>query len=405
MAVVCGLMFYGCGGHSHDGHDHGASSSVHSHDKENDHDHGAELCAAEVKSDEPGEEGDAPGEVYFSDEQARQVGLALEAPRKERLGQVIKTTAKVLPAQNDEYVVVATASGVVSLDAGALVEGRRVEAGATLLSITGGGMADGNISVRYAEAEAEYERAKAAYERKKELRGDKIVSEQEYEVSRGEYEAARSVYENLKRGLSHGKKNITSPIGGYVREVTARPGAYVEAGYPLAVVAKGRDLLLKADVPSRYYHLLSKITTANVRRMGDGRSFTLEDLGGKLLSYSRATGAESMLVPVIFQVRNNDELLPGSLVEIYIRAGGDSESLTVPSSAILEEMGSYFVFIASDEAEHYLKRPVTLGSTDGIRTEVRSGIASSDMVVITGGVNIKLAQGSGALDAHSGHAH
>jgi hypothetical protein len=51
------------------------------------------------------------------------------------------------------------------------------------------------------------------------------------------------------------------------------------------------------------------------------------------------------------------------------------------------------------------KREVKIGTTDGMRTEIKSGISSLDRIVCKGAILVKLAQSSGTLDAHSGHVH
>jgi hypothetical protein len=48
---------------------------------------------------------------------------------------------------------------------------------------------------------------------------------------------------------------------------------------------------------------------------------------------------------------------------------------------------------------------VKIGSTDGLKTEITKGISATERIVSKGAVLVKLAQSSGALDAHSGHVH
>ena len=76
----------------------------------------------------------------------------------------------------------------------------------------------------------------------------------------------------------------------------------------------------------------------------------------------------------------------------------------MPNEAIVEEMGSYFLFVKVHEGE-YEKRLVTLGSTDGLRTEVTSGLQAGEVVVAKGASMVRLAQNSAALDPHAGHVH
>ena len=48
---------------------------------------------------------------------------------------------------------------------------------------------------------------------------------------------------------------------------------------------------------------------------------------------------------------------------------------------------------------------IQTGATDGIRTEVTGGLRDDERIVTKGAILVKLAQATGALDAHSGHVH
>ncbi|MBC8319158.1 MAG: efflux RND transporter periplasmic adaptor subunit, partial [Bacteroidetes bacterium] len=93
-----------------------------------------------------------------------------------------------------------------------------------------------------------------------------------------------------------------------------------------------------------------------------------------------------------------------SFVEIYLKTLTNSEALTVPNTALLEDQGSYFVYVQTTP-ELFEKREVKIGVTDGLKTEIIKGIAYNERIVTKGAILIKLAQATGTLDAHSGHVH
>jgi multidrug efflux pump subunit AcrA (membrane-fusion protein) len=55
--------------------------------------------------------------------------------------------------------------------------------------------------------------------------------------------------------------------------------------------------------------------------------------------------------------------------------------------------------------ELFEKREVKVGRNDGRGAEILSGLLATERVVTAGAVQIKLAQATGTLDAHSGHVH
>lgn len=364
--------------HGHEGHDHEG------HDHEHHH-HGANV-------------------VEFSNAQGLKVGLTLEKVAPRAFGQVIKTSAQVLPSPEGASEAVAKASGVVRFSSSALVEGAAVKAGQQLCSIVSDGMADNNMSVRFAEASARYNSAKATYERKKNLAEDKIVSQSDLEAARAEYETAKAAYDNLKGNFSKNGAVVKAPISGYVQQIHASNGGFVEAGQPVFTISQNRDLQIRAEVQPRYYAALKNIDEVTIRVPGDEHVYTLKELGGSLVSYGKSTDAACPLVPVIFKVRNTGTLLSGSFVTLYMSTRSDHQAITVPNEGLVEEMGNFFVFVKVCDGE-YEKRLVTIGSTDGLRTEILSGVNEGDIVVAHGASMVKLAQGAGALDPHAGHVH
>ena len=372
-------------GHDHDeAHEHG-HDEAHEHEHEHHHDHG-------------------PNVVQFSNAQGLKVGLTLEKVAPRPFGQVIKTSAQVLPSQGDEREATASASGVVVFTNANLVEGAAVKAGQQLFEIESSGMADNNMNVKFQEASARYNAAKAAFERKQQLAEDKIVSQSDLETARAEYASAKAAYDNLKGNFSQRGAVVRAPISGYIQRINVSNGGFVEAGRSVVTVSQNRDLLIRAEVQPRYYACLKNIAGVNIRIPSDEHVYTLEELGGSLVSYGRATDADCPLVPVTFRVRNNGNLLSGSFVTLYISTQAEQEVITVPNESVVEEMGNYFVFVKVCDGE-YEKRLVTLGATDGRRTEVVAGVQAGDIVVGRGAAMVKLAQNSGALDPHAGHVH
>lgn len=319
-------------------------------------------------------------------------------------GTVIRTVAQVLPSSSDEYTVTAKASGIVVIPAAGLVEGQQADAGQALFYIESGDMADNNLSVRYKEAESAYNLASSEYERKRELAEDKIVSEAELLRAKSDFEKAKAVYENMLRNFAGGRPAGKAPVSGYVKSVFVSNGDYVEAGNPVLSMSRNRDLYIKAEVRPKYFGLLDKVESVNFRTMNGEELYSLEELGGRMVSYGKSLGSDSPLLPVTFRLDNSIGLLPGTFVELFIRTRGTGDVLTVPSEAIVEEMGNHFVYVQLTP-EFFEKTEVRTGMTDGVRTEILSGLDGSERVVAKGAVLVKLAHSAGTLDAHSGHVH
>lgn len=265
-------------------------------------------------------------------------------------------------------------------------------------------MAEGSLEVRKQEIMAEYERAKADYERKKELADERIVSQKDLQEALASYIKAEKEYRNMSENFPDGKQVTKSPLTGYVKNIAIKNGDYVEAGQLIMTVADNSKVYIKADLQPKYYSVLKDIVSANIKNINDDKVYSLEDLSGRLLSYGKSTGTGNPLIPVTFEIKNNGTFIPGAFVDLYIKTVGDEEGVMVPNSAIVEEMGSHFVFVQTGH-DLYEKRPVVRGVTDAEKTQIIRGVDNGETIVTKGAIFIKLAQGSGKLDPHAGHVH
>lgn len=155
---------------------------------------------------------------------------------------------------------------------------------------------------------------------------------------------------------------------------------------------------------TKYYPLLTQISDVTFHVPNSRNTFTLSDLGGKLVSFGKSVDNEHPLIPVLFQIDNKVDWIPGSFVELFIRTSGEKLSVVVPQKSIIEEMGNYFVYVQLTP-EYFEKRQVSVGKTDGNFTEILSGLDGSERVVTDGSILVKIMQSAGGLDAESGHQH
>lgn len=342
--------------------------------------------------------------TVFTKEQSWKIDFATDFPQTEPFGAVLKTTAQVQSAQGDEIIVPAKASGIVTFNAGEVLVGKSVSNGQTLLTISSTGLSTNNATVQFAEAKNNFEKASADYERAKELAKDQIVSTKDLLHAKNQYDNAKVAYNTMSRNFSASGQIVKSPLSGFIKQLYVQNGQNVEAGQPIVSVSQNKTLLLRADVQQKHASILGSIRTANIRIPNENKTYTLEQLNGSVLSYGKSADIDNYLIPVNLKIDNVGGFVSGSFVEVYLRCRTSERALTLPNQALLEEQGVYSVYVQV-HPELFEKREVKIGETDGIRTEISSGITAKDRVVTKGVVMIKLAQATGTLDAHSGHTH
>ena len=393
-------------GHQHEGHDHEGHNHDHEGHDHDSHHHEAEAVHQEAEAHAHG----GSDEIILPPAKAQAAGVKVATITPQPFHAVIHTSGQVLAAQGEERTVVAPMAGIVSFR-NRLTEGMSVGKGTPLLTLSASRLAEGDP---VAKARINYETARQAYERAERLVKEQIISRKAYEEARQTYENARITYEGLGgQPTGNGKPQsghqtstgqaVTAPLAGYVKELLVNEGDYVEVGQPLTRITQDRKLFLRADVSQSHYRQLSTLHTAHFRPAAEQQTYALSELNGRLLSYGKAAGSNSHYLPVTFEFDNRGDIMPGAFSEVWLISSPIEGALILPKSALVEEQGSYFVFIQLDE-EGYRKQLVTTGADDGRNIQIVSGIKAGQRIVIEGAQQVKLAATSNAIPAHS-HEH
>jgi len=138
------------------------------------------------------------------------------------------------------------------------------------------------------------------------------------------------------------------------------------------------------------------ITTAS------NKAYQISECNGKMIAGS--TNVQTLgQIPVRFEIESNTDLIPGSIATVYLWYDNNDKTITVPASAIVEEQGTYYVFIEKT-GESFEKRRVGISTSDGLRVSITDGLAKDEWVVVKGAMLVKLASMSGAIPSH-GHVH
>ena len=352
--------------------------------------------AIDAKKEEP-----KGSQISYLKEQAWKVEFANMPVIRQSFNEIIKTTGEILPAQGDEMVVTANANGIVTFSGNKAVVGTSVRAGEMLFAISGKNLTDGNTETRFTQAKVAYDKAKADFDRGQELSKDNIVSQKDFLEIKARYETEQANYNNLSRNYQSGGQKVVSPISGFVKNVLVAEGQYVSIGQPIASVSQNRNLVLKAEVSQKFFSKLPLISSANFKTAYDGKTY--KALNGKLLSFGKSNDANTLFIPVTFSFDNKGEVVPGSLVDVYLKLQPFDGAIVIPVSALIEEQGMFYAYVQT-AGESFVKRELKLGGSDGINIQVLSGLNEGERVVTKGAYQIKLATASGAIPLH-GHAH
>jgi membrane fusion protein, heavy metal efflux system len=346
---------------------------------------------------------EVPGATVFTKEQSWRVDFATSQVQKQTFGPVIKTTGLVLPSLGDETTLNAQTNGLIAFSGNMPYEGSMVAAGKPIMTISGGSLAESNAAVRYREARNNFERSKADHDRISLLVTEGILSERELLDARNAYLNAEATFENLRRHFSENGQSVTSPWSGYVKQLLVSEGQFVEMGQPIIRIARNREQIIRAEVQQQYAGAINMVKEVNIS-WGQDHTTTVTDLSANVLTIGQVLNPQTNMLPVSLLLKGSAIMLPGSLVNVYFKTSSANPVLVVPNTALIEEQGNFFVFVQI-HPESFLKQQVKVGQTDGMLTEIASGLAGNERIVTKGSIMVKLAAASGNLDPHAGHVH
>jgi len=242
-----------------------------------------------------------------------------------------------------------------------------------------------------AQSRATYEEAEKNVKRSEDLFRKNMIAQQEYEASRRAFEVARSQYEASREDLRVKKDYsvIRTPFGGVVSK------KYTEVG---ELLLPGKQIVTVVDPDSTY--ILATIDEVDVARLRLTQPVTVtidafagEKFEGTIRRISPIVSGgklETRTADVwIYLNKKDHRIKPGMSADIEVLITTLTGVLSVPSQAIVERDGKKQVFVAEDRklgagsSTHVHLRPVQVGESNWIATEVRKGLAAGDIVITT----------------------
>lgn len=251
-----------------------------------------------------------------------------------------------------------------------------------------------NAENRVRRAKISLQNTKREYERNKKLYDDGVISEATYRQFEIDYENAqeesRAAADNLdliKRGStkSSGKianTNVRATINGMILDVPVEEGnSVIEAntfneGTTIAMIANMDEMIFKGNVDE-----------SDVGRVKVGMPLVLtigaieEEKFDAELEYISPKGVEENGA-IQFEIRARVNLKEGQFIRSGYSANGDivldsrSNTLAVSESWVIFEGDSAYVEVEKS-SQKFEKVAIKLGLSDGIQTEVVSGLDST----------------------------
>lgn len=377
--VIAAIVFTGllCGCH------HESNELAHNHNHAHD--------SADIIDE--GEHNHSPSHIIIEPEQAQKLGIKVSRLKAGEFQEAIPVDGAIDYSPVGQGIASARSGGILTFSP-SITLGSQVVAGQAIASISGAGMAGGDVTEN---ARVQVEAAKRELQRLEPLHAEGIVSTRDYNAALQAYEIAKAA---LGATSSSRGSVVTSPVTGVITSLTASQGQAVNPGDAIATIASSNQVVLRVNVPVRYSSDIASFTDADFRINGTSGLLSVSKLNGHRVNASTVI-AQNGYIPLYFSI-SNKTLTPGTYCEVYLHSPQKNETLSLPLSAISEQQGQTFVYVRLD-ADGYEKRPVSLGRSSADRVEVAGGLHAGDDVVTEGVTFLRLGEASGVRP--EGHTH
>lgn len=207
--------------------------------------------------------------------------------------------------------------------------------------------------------------------RSKELTRKKVTSRSELDKWQNELDAAQSDLESARKRLRD--RVITAPMDGVVLRREAEEGQIVDTKDVIFWVGQPSPLEIIADVDEEDIALVKEGQKALIK----ADAFPDEPIEGKVKLITPRGDSLSRNFRVRITLNESSKIRIGMTVEVNIVAGEKKDALLVPNSAFVSQGSVVWV-----EAGGLKKREVKKGIVGENMTEVLSGLAENDRVVL-----------------------
>lgn len=179
--------------------------------------------------------------------------------------------------------------------------------------------------------------------------------------------------------------DISSPVDGQVLRVVKQSEGVVLAGAPIIEVGNPAALEVVVDVLSQDATRISPDAPVSIERWGGERPLKAHVRLVEPSAFTKisALGVEEQRVNVVVDLDEPREhwssLGDGFRVEARISVWRGDDVLRLPASAVFRAEESWAAFVA--QGGKAMTRPVEIGQTNGLQTEVLSGLEEGEKVI------------------------
>ncbi len=249
-------------------------------------------------------------------------------------------------------------------------EGKQVSKGTVIARIN-----DADLQAQLRKSAVQLEMAELSEQRLKKLLEVNGVNQADYDLALNQVNSLKADLEITQALID--KTVIKAPFDGVVGLRQVSNGAIVTTATILATIQATNPLKVDFNVPEEYIGYVRKGATVDVQiDKGDGR---LEK--AQIIATEPQIDVTSRNVTVR-GILGNSKASPGSFAKVYLKLGGEHNSIMVPTNSIIPEAKTKKVVVVKNGLATLVSVVTGVRQTDLV--EITSGLAVGDTVVVSG---------------------
>ncbi len=249
------------------------------------------------------------------------------------------------------------------------VLGRKVARGQLLVKLDAAEM-----KARLEQAQAGLQQAERDWKRVSSLLAQQAATRSDYDAANSHYLAATAMVAEAQAMMAY--VEVLAPFDGVVTRKAAEVGDLAAPGKPLLELEDASSLQLEADVPESLAAGIQESARMSLRVEA-----LPDEIRGTVVETAPAADPVSRTFRVKLDVPFHPQLRPGQFARLLVPRG-ESVSMRVPSSAVLQRGQMDVVFVVENQrARLHLVR---IGRSAHDETEILSGLEANDAVITDG---------------------
>jgi membrane fusion protein (multidrug efflux system) len=250
-------------------------------------------------------------------------------------------------------------------------EGSRVQKDQLLVKID-----DSELRAQLKKVEIQEKLAGDEEYRKRQLWEMNGLSQEEYDISLNQLKTAQAEKELLQAQIA--KTEITAPFGGVIGLRYVSTGGYVSSNTLIATLQEVDPIKIEFSVPEKYGSYIHKGTAITFTLTGSERVYN-----GTVFAAETRIDVATRTVRVRARSANSDRtLVPGAFAKIEIVLEKIPDALTVPSEAVVPELGGQKVFLFQKGVARSAAVQTGLRTEDEV--QITAGVEPGDTLIVTG---------------------